>query len=81
MNTIVSHEGSDIVQEGSTKRLREMSNEPVFPSVTDISDNYSFLVPENSNMEKVGSDKNWKEESLVTKLDPNNMDINHYKQK
>ena len=53
-----------------------MSNEPVFPSVTDISDNYSFLVPENS------SEKIWKEEeSLVTKLDPNNIEISKYKEK
>ena len=81
MNTIVSHEGSDIMQEGSSKRLREIANEPAFPSVTDISDNYSFLVPENSNVDRTGTGKNWKEESLVTKLDPNKMDINYYKQK
>ena len=51
--------------EANSKRISEIEHSPVFPSVTDISDNYSFIVP-----------KVWKEEeSMVTKHDPDESKI------
>lgn len=66
--TVVSHEDDERHYEvETTKTIRDASNSPIFPSVTDISDNYSFLTRDGPT----SRGRVWREdESAVVKHNP-----------